>query len=74
MLVLELRGVGQRNGPKCKYYKTVVVIILMEDPKSISVFSMAVLFTITVTIGPPGFVYFAIRYWSVKHSDISPII
>ena len=34
---------------------------------------MAVLFTITITIGAPGFVYFATRYWSVIHSDIFPI-
>ena len=68
-----IEGVGQRNCPNCKNSKTMVVIILMEYRKSISVFSMAVLFTITVTTGAPGFVYFAIRDWFVIHSNISPI-
>ena len=56
-----MEGVGRRNCPNCKTYKTAVVIILMADPKSINVFSMVLLFTNTVTIGAPGFVYFAIR-------------
>ena len=45
----------------------------MVDPKSMSVFSMAVLFTMIVTTGIPGFVYFAILYWLVIHSNVSPI-
>ena len=65
--------VGHRNCPNCKTYKTTVVIILIEDPKSISVFSMAVLFTIIVTTGMRGFVYFVIRDCSIIHSNISPI-
>ena len=68
-----IEGVGWRNCPGCKTYKTVVVIILIADPKSIRVFYMEILFTITVTIGLPGFVYFAILDWSVIHSDISSI-
>ena len=31
-------GVGQRNYPNCKVSKTAVVIILIADPRSISVF------------------------------------
>ena len=68
-----MEGVGQRNCPNCKNSKTMVVITLMADHKSINVFSMAVVFIITVTIGAPGFVYFSIHEWPVIHSDISPI-
>ena len=56
-----IEGVDRRNCPNCKTSKTVVVIILIEDPKSISVLSMETLFTIIVTTGLPGFVYFATR-------------
>ena len=56
-----MEGVGRRNCPNCKNYKTAVVIILMADPKSINVLSMAVLFIITVTTGAPGFVYLQSR-------------
>ena len=55
-----MEGVGRRNCPNYKTSKTVMVIMFMADPKSINVFSMEVLFTITITIGAPGFVYFAI--------------
>ena len=55
-----MEGVGRRNCPNYKTPKTMVVLILIADPKSINVFSMAVLFIIIVTIGAPGFVYFAI--------------
>ena len=55
-----MEGVGQRNCPNYKTSKTVVVIMLIADPKSINVFSMVVLFIITITNGAPGFVYFAI--------------
>ena len=55
-----MEGVGRRNCPNCKTYKTAVVIILMDDPKSINVLSMVLLFIITVTIGAPGFLYFLI--------------
>ena len=56
-----MEGVGQRNCPNCKTSKTAVVIMLMVDTILINVFSMAVLFTITVTIEALGFVYFTIR-------------
>ena len=56
-----MEGVGQRNCPNCKTSKTVVVIMLIADPKSINVFSMVVLFIIIVTTRAPGFVYFVIR-------------
>ena len=56
-----IEGVGQRICPNCKTSKTVVVIMLIEDPKSINVFSMTTLFIIIVTTGDPGFVYFAIQ-------------
>ena len=68
-----MEGVGWRNCPNCKAYKTVVVIMLIVYPKSINVFSMAVFFIITVTTGAYVFVYFAIWDWPVIHSDISPI-
>ena len=55
-----MEGVGRRNCLNYKASKTVVVIMLMADPKSINVFSMAVLFIIIATTGGPGFVYFAI--------------
>ena len=45
-----MEGVGQRNCPNCKTSKTALVIMLIVDPKSTNVFSMAVLFIITVTI------------------------
>ena len=57
----KMEGVGRRNCPNCKTSKTVVMIILMTDPKSINVLPMAVLFIIIVTTRAPGFVYFAIR-------------
>ena len=44
-----IEGVGRRNCPNYKTSKTVVDIILIVDPKSISVLSMVVLFMITVT-------------------------
>ena len=56
----KMEGVGRRNCPNCKTSKTAVVIMLIEDPKSINVFSMVALFIITVTTKAPGFVYFAI--------------
>ena len=56
-----IEGVDQRNFPNCKTSKNVVVIMLMADPKSINVFSMTILFTMTVTTKASGFVYFAIR-------------
>ena len=56
-----MEGVGRRNCPNYKTSKNAVAIMLMENPKSINVFSMEVLFIITVTTGAPGFVYFAIR-------------
>ena len=56
-----MEGVGQRNCPNCKTSETAVAIMLVVDPKSINVFSMAVLFIITVTTGVPGFGYFAIQ-------------
>ena len=55
-----MEGVGRRNCPNYKTPKTTVVITLMEDHKSINVFSMAMLFIITFTTGAPGLVYFAI--------------
>ena len=55
-----MEGVGQRNCPNCKTYKIVVVMMLIEDPKSINLFYMVVLFIVTVTTWPPTFVYFAI--------------
>ena len=55
-----IEGVGQSNCLNCKTYETMVVIIFIEDPKSISLLSIVVLFRITVTIGAPGFVYFTI--------------
>ena len=54
-----IEGVDQRNCPNCKTSKNTVVIVLIADPKSTSVFSMEILFTIIVTIGLPTFVYFA---------------
>ena len=57
----KMEGVGRKNCPNYKASKTVVVIILMAAPKSINVLSMEVLFMITVTMGAPGFVYFAIQ-------------
>ena len=68
-----IEGVSRRNCPNYKTSKTAVVIILIADPKSISVLYMEVLFTIMVTTGLLGFVYFVILDWSVIHSDISPI-
>ena len=68
-----MEGVGRRNCPNYKNSKIVVVIMLIADPRLINVFSMEVLFIITVTIGAFGFVYFAIGDLSVIHSDISPI-
>ena len=56
----KMEGVGRRNCPNCKPSKIAVVIILMADPISINVLSMAVLFIFTITIGAPVFVYFAI--------------
>ena len=56
-----MEGVGRRNFPNYKTSKTVVIIMLIADPKSINVFSMDVLFIIIVTTGALGFVYFAIR-------------
>ena len=56
-----MEGVGRRNCPNCKTSKTMVVIMLMADPKLINVFSMVVVFIITVTTGPHGFVYFEIQ-------------
>ena len=56
-----MEGVGRRNYPNCKTYKTTVVIMLIADPKLINVFSMVMLFIIGVTTGAPGFVYFGIR-------------
>ena len=56
-----MEGVGQRNFPNSKIYKTIVVIMLMEDPKLINVFSMVVVFIIIVTTRAPRLVYFAIR-------------
>ena len=62
-----MEGLGQRNCPNCKTSKTSVVIMLMADPKLINVFSMAVLFIITITTGAPGFVYFSIWDCLVIH-------
>ena len=55
-----IEGVGWRNYPNCKTSKTTMVIMLIEDPKLINVFSMAVGFIITVTTGALVFIYFAI--------------
>ena len=55
-----MEGVGRRNCPYCKTSKTTVAIMLIADPKSINVFSMAVVFIIIVTTEAPRFVYFAI--------------
>ena len=68
-----IEGVGRRNCPNYKTSKIVVAIILIENPISISVFSMEMLFTITVTTSLPRFVYSAILDWSVTHSDIYPM-
>ena len=57
----KMEGVGQRNCPNCKNSKTVMVIILMDDPKSINGLLMAVLFMTILITGVPGFVYFAIH-------------
>ena len=56
-----MEGVGRRNCPNYKTFKIAVVIILMDDPKSINVLPMEVLFMIIATTGAPIFVYFAIR-------------
>ena len=56
-----MEGVGWRNCHNCTNYKIAVVIMLIEDPKLINVFSMAVLFIIRVTTMVPMFLYFAIR-------------
>ena len=56
-----MEGVGRINCPNCKTSKIAVVIMLIADPKSINVFSMVVVFIITVTTRVPGFVYFAIQ-------------
>ena len=68
-----IQGVSWRNFPNYKIYKIAMVIIFISNPKSISVFSMEVLFMIKITTQLPRFVYFAILDWSVKHSDIYPI-
>ena len=68
-----IEEVGQRNCTNCKNSKNMVVIILIADPRSVSVFYIKILFTITVTNGLLEFVYFAILDWFVIHSDISPI-
>ena len=51
-----MEGVGRRNCPHYKTSKNAVVILLMVDPKSINVLSMAVVFIIIVTTGAPRFV------------------
>ena len=66
-------GIGQKNYRNCKVSKNAVVIILIEYPRLISLFPMEILYTIAVTMGLPGFVYFSILDWFVIHSDISPI-
>ena len=57
----KMEGVGRRNCPNYKTSKTTVVIILIDDPNSINVLLMVVLFMTTVTIGALGSIYFAIQ-------------